>query len=74
MEIKNENKKSLVNKLEYQVFDDKKNYLDLSLCSDTNIKVFYALKKDLIELSTISFFKDSDIDVFNIKDAFFNDI
>ena len=72
MEIDNKNDQSLVNQVEYQVYDDKKNLLDLSLCKD--IKIFYALKDNSLNISTISSFKESGIDIFNINDSFFNDI
>ena len=35
--------KSLINSLNYKVFDQNGNELDLSLCSDTKITVYYAL-------------------------------
>ena len=41
LEIKNTNEPSLVNQLEYQVLDDNKNILNLSICNDTNIEVFF---------------------------------
>ena len=74
MEIDNKNDKSLVNQVEYQVYDDNKNLLDLSLCNDTNIKIFYSLKDKSLDINSISSFKDSGIDIFNINDSFFNDI
>ena len=74
MEINNKKEKSLVNQVEYQVYDDNKTLLNLSLCNDTNIKIIYAIKNNLLDISSISSFKDLDIDVFNINDLFFNDI
>ena len=74
MEINNKNEKSLVNQVEYQVYDENKTLLDLSLCNETNIKIFYAIKNNLLNISSISAFKDFGVDVFNIKDSFFNDI
>ena len=74
LEIENKNVKSLVNQVEYQVYDDNKKLLDLSLCNDTNIKVFYIVKENMLDLSLISSFQDSNIDIFNINDSFFNDI
>ena len=46
MEISNANERSLVNQVEYQVYDENKNILDLSLCNDTNIKIFYGIKNN----------------------------
>ena len=58
MEIKNNNEKSLVNQVEYLVFDENKTILNLSLCNETNIKVFYAMKSDLLDMDSISNFKN----------------
>ena len=44
IEINNANPHSLINKVEYQVYDDNKKVLDLSLCNDTDIQIFYSLK------------------------------
>ena len=75
IEIDNKNDKSLVNKVEYQVYDDKKNILDLSLCNDSNIQIFHAIKDNsLIDINSISSFKDIGVDILNINDSFFNDI
>ena len=74
LEIDNNNEKSLVNQVEYQVYDDNKTLLDLSLCNDTNIKIFYLLKNNMINLDSISSFSESGVDVFDINDSFFNDI
>ena len=74
MEIYNKNEQSLVNKVEYQVYDDNKKLLDLSLCEDSNIQIFYALKENNLDIDTISNFQKSNIDIFNINDSFFNDI
>ena len=74
MEINNNNEKSLVNKVEYQVYDDNKTLLDLSICNDTNIKIFYTVKDEQLNLLSYSSYKDLGIDIFNINDSFFNDI
>ena len=74
LEIVNKNEKSLVNQVEYQAYDDNKNLLDLSLCNDSNIQIFYALKDNTLDINYISSFQDSGIDIFNINDSFFNDI
>ena len=75
LEINNTNEQSLVNKVEYQVYDDNKNLLDLSLCNETNVQVFHEIKDgSLIDVDSVSTFKDLGIDIFNINDSFFNDI
>ena len=63
----------MINKVEYQAYDDNKNLLDLSICNDSNIQIFYSIKNSL-DINTISNFKNSGIDIFNINDSFFNDI
>ena len=75
LELNDKNEKSLVNQIGYQAYDDKKNPLNLSLCNDTNIQVFYLIKSNSsLDLSSVSSFKDSNVDIFNIQDDFFNDI
>ena len=75
LELEDKNTQSLVNQVGYQVYDDEKNILDLSICSDTNIQIFYLIKSNSsIDISFISTFKGNNIDIFNITDYFFNDI
>ena len=73
IEIKNNNEKSLTNKLEYEVIDDKKNILNLSKCN-SNIQILFSLNNNSLDLNSISDFQNSGIDIFNINDSFFNDI
>ena len=75
LEINNKNNKSLVNNIGYQAYDDNKKILDLSLCKDTNLKIFYLIKSNTsIDISFLSSFKDLNIDLLNINNSFFNDI
>ena len=74
IEINDNNKQSLVNKVEYQVYDDNKTILDLSVCNNTQIQIFYSLKNNSIDIKNVEYFKGLRIDIFNIKDSFFNDI
>ena len=75
MEISNKNKRSLINQVEYQVYDEQKNPLDLSVCNDSNIKIFYEIKNNSnLDISVLNSFKDSGVNVFNISDEFFNDV
>ena len=63
----------MVNQVEYQVYDEDKNPLDLSLCDNANIQVFYNLKNNTsFNISYYSFFKENNIDILNINDSFFN--
>ena len=75
MEISNKNQRSLTNQVEYQVFDEQKNPLDLSKCNNTNIKIFYGIKNNSdLDMSIIDSFKDTGVNVFNLSDEFFNDV
>ena len=75
MEISNKNSRSLINQVEYQVYDEQKRQLDLSLCNNTNIKIFYDIKNNSdLDMSVLNSFKDSGVNVFNISDEFFNDV
>ena len=48
--------------------------LDLSVCNDVEIQIYYSLKDNSLDIDFISSFKDSGVDIFNINDSFFNDI
>ena len=73
IEIDNNNKQVLNNQVEYAVYDENKNKIDLSICK--NIKIIYEIKNtSLLNTTFISQFSDKGIDVFNISDNFFNDI
>ena len=50
MEINNLNEKSLVNKVEYQVYDENTTLLDLSLCNNININIFYLIKNNSLNI------------------------
>jgi hypothetical protein len=74
IEIKNKNEKSLVNTVTYQAYNDNKTLLDLSICNNTNIEIFYKVKNNAEEIDSASYYNDLGIDIFNLNDAFFNDI
>ena len=75
LEIYNSHDKSLINDVEYAVFDDKKEIIDLSDCKDETIKINYKIKNEsLINITKINYYSDQGIDIFNITDTFFNDI
>ena len=74
LEIKSDNDLSLSNKVEYQVYDDQRNLLDLSICNNSNIQIFFAIKKNIVDINQISEFKELGVDIFNLNDSFFNDI
>ena len=75
MEISNKNSRSLINQVEYQVYDEQKRQLDLSFCNNTNLKIFYGIKNNSdLDMSVLNSFKDSGVNVFNLSDEFFNDV
>ena len=75
LELNDKNSQSLVNQVGYQAYDNNKKILDLSVCNDTNIQIFYLIKSDSsFDISFVSSFKEDNIDILNIKDDFFNNI
>ena len=75
MEIQKDDKNALYNQIKYFTYDDKKKELDLNLCNDIETKIHYNLKEDSnIDIMAIDGFKKKGIDIFNIKDEFFNNI
>ena len=68
MEISNKNSRSLINQVEYQVYDEQKRQLDLSLCNNTNIKIFYGIKNNSdLDMSVLNSFMDSGVNVIYIQ-------
>ena len=75
IEIYKYDEKSLTNQLEYAVYNDKKIKLDLSVCDKDKIEINYVITNiSALDLEKISFFSDMNVDIFNSKDEFFNDI
>ena len=75
LEINNTNSKTLINKIEYQAYDDNKKLLNLSICENENIKITHSIKSSsLFDKVSASLFKDLGIDIFNINDSFFTDV
>lgn len=75
IEIHSYNQKALANQVEYLLYDEEKNQLDLSFCEDIPITIDYKIKNlSLINTSLISYFSNLNIDVFDHNDSFFNDI
>ena len=75
LELDNNDTQSFINQVEYQTISDKKEILDLSICKDINIQIYHSIKDEIyLDMKSISKFNNSGIDIFNIKDKFFNDI
>ena len=75
VEIDALNEQVIANQIEYIVFDEEKNKLDLSFCQDLQISVNYKIKNSsLIDKNKVMFYSDMNVDIFNHNDPFFNDI
>ena len=77
IEIENYNNHSLINQVEYRIFDENKKPLDISKCKDTNIIIDYSIKDSalaLLDKNLISEFNNLGINIFDINDPFFNDL
>ena len=73
--MENSNKKCLTDQVEYKIYNDKKEPIDLSSCKNIEIKIEYEIKNiSSLNIQEISNFKGIGVDVFDIKDNFFNDI
>ena len=73
--LANEKEDILVDQVEYQVFDENNEAMDLSICDNIEIPIEYKIKNSsLLKLNEASHFKDMGVDVFNLNDQFFNDI
>ena len=69
------NEKAITNQVEYEIYNEKKEKLDLSYCKDVKIKVIYSIKEDsAINKTMVSYFSEIGVDIFDREDSFFNDI
>ena len=75
IEIEDKDDKVLTNQVEYEVYNEKKEKLNLSYCHDVEIKVNYEIKNiKLINKTMIEHYSSLGIDIFDSKDLFFNDV
>ena len=75
IEIQSKIKNSLTNQVEYAIFDDKKNKLNLSICTDSKVNINYEINDpSVLDKNLISSFSDKGIDILDSKNEFFNDI
>jgi len=73
--MENNNENNLIDQTEYSVYNQFGEKIDLSICKDNNIKKEYSIKNSsLLNIEKILYFKNKGIDIFQIKDKFFNDI
>ena len=75
LNLQKDDKNSFTDQVEYRVYDENGNPLDLSVCKDVDINIEYEITDfSNLDLDLIKKFADMGVDVFNIKDEFFNDI
>ena len=75
IELYNLYENTLVNEVEYELFNEKKEIVDLGVCKDEKIEINYEIKNtSLINISKINYYLEQGRDIFNSKDQFFNDI
>ena len=73
--FENKKEKCLTDQVEYKIYDQLGNEIDLSTCSNINIRIEYEIRDtSSLDIEQISNFREKGIDVFNINDVFFNDI
>ena len=73
--MENENEKCLSDQVEYKVYDENGDEMDLSICEEVEIKIEYKITNtSLLNLEQISNLKAQGIDVFDLDSDFFNDI
>ena len=77
LELYNNDSQSLINQVEYEAYGEDFKKLNLNLCKNVNIPIFYSLKEDILmdmDLDKINSLKNLGIDVFDINDSFFWDV
>lgn len=70
IEIENDNNQSLINQVEYKIYDEKKNSLDISICKNIDIIINYSMKNlslSLIDQNLFLEFKNLNINIFLIS-------
>ena len=65
--------RSLNKRIEYEVFDENKNRLNLSVCKNEKIEIHYQLAQAKINQTKVNYYSNLGIDVFDIKNEFFHD-
>ena len=72
--IENHNKNCLNDQVEYKVYNEQGNSLDLSICKNVKIKIVYEIKSDSLNVTKIYNYQNLGVDIMNLNDNFFNDI
>ena len=72
---KSSDERVLTDTVQYKIYDEDGNEMDLSVCNNVKIKINYVINdNDILDMTKLSKFKDMDVDIINIEDDFFNDI
>ena len=75
LNVEKEGENSFTDQVEYREYDEQGNLIDLAPCKDVDISIEYEVTDpSKLDLDMIAKFKDLGVDIFNIKDEFFNDI
>jgi len=75
MNIKNSNEKCLTDDVEYKIYNQNGENIELSSCKNLKIDIEYKIRNSsLLNINKILYFKNIGVDIFNISDDFFNDI
>ena len=75
LNLEKEDEDSFTHQVEYKIYDENGNSIDLAACNDVEIDIEYEIiDLSKLDLDLIRKFKELGVDVFNIKDEFFNDI
>ena len=75
IEIEQKDEKVLTSQVEYEIYTENKQKLNLSYCHDVEIKVNYEIKNlKLINKTMIQHYSNLGIDIFNSEDLFFNEV
>ena len=75
IEMSKKNEQSLTNQVEYAVFDEEKNKLNLSYCNNISIIIYHEIKNNsLLDTNLLKYYTEKGVDVLNLEDDFFNDL
>ena len=64
----------VVDQVEYQIYDENDEIMDISICEDLIIPVEYKINISTTTLNKALYFQNLGIDIFNLNDEFFNDM
>ena len=75
LEIYKNDENSLTNQVEYAIFNEKKELVDLAECQNDEIQVNYKISNNSsLDIDKLVYYSDLGIDILNSKDEFFNNI